>query len=226
MTVDLKVVKLLSSRLCHDLVGPAGAVHNGMELFEEMGDDAGGEALKMVSTSVEQLSARLGFFRMAFGLGGLSGRKPPLQESREMAQSYLQGSRINLDWPVDDGGELAQVISAPVIKLLLNIILVASDALPRGGTLGVTLEGMKSEQGGPAVGVAVRATGEGARLKEDLMSAMAIAPDPCPDEGLNAHNVHGFFCQRLAEELSSEVEVLSREGEVRFAVLVSEQNER
>ncbi|HJN25085.1 MAG TPA: hypothetical protein QGG18_05240, partial [Rhodospirillales bacterium] len=68
MNVDIKVVKLLSSRLCHDLAGPAGAVHNGMELVDEMGVDEGGDALKMVFTSVEQLSARLGFFRMAFGL--------------------------------------------------------------------------------------------------------------------------------------------------------------
>ena len=78
MQVDLKVVQLLSSRLCHDLVGPAGAVHNGIELYEEMGPGEGADALKMVAASVEQLSARLGFFRLAFGLGGLSGIPPPL----------------------------------------------------------------------------------------------------------------------------------------------------
>ena len=45
MNMDIKVTKLLASKLCHDLVGPTGAVHNGMELVQEMGDD-GGEALK------------------------------------------------------------------------------------------------------------------------------------------------------------------------------------
>ena len=100
MQVDLKVVQLLSSRLCHDLVGPAGAVHNGIELFQEMGPDEGAVALKMVATSVEQLSARLAFFRLAFGLGGLSGRKPPLAEARDLAQAFLEGGRITLDWPL------------------------------------------------------------------------------------------------------------------------------
>lgn len=226
MDVDIKVVKLLSSRLCHDLVGPAGAVHNGMELFEEMGGDDGGEALKMVSASVAQLSARLGFLRMAFGLGGLSGRKPPLAESRELTAAFLQGGRISLDWSDDTPDNLAQAISAPAIKLLLNMILVAADALPRGGTLGVVLADMKSEQGASSIGMAVKATGEGARLKEELLSALSATSAQGSEIELNAHNIHGFYCQRLAEEMSSEVEVSSNENEVQFAVLVPEANDR
>jgi histidine phosphotransferase ChpT len=222
MNVHINVVKLLSSRLCHDLVGPAGAVHNGMELVEEMGGDDSGDALKMVSGSVEQLSARLSFFRMAFGIGGLSGRMPPLAESRSMVEAFLQGGRTRLDWSSDEDTILAPIITPPILKLLLNMILVAIDALPRGGTLGVTLADMKTEQQNSAVGVAVKATGEGARLKDDLMSAML----PVDENDLNAHNVHGFFCQRLAAELSAQVEVLPGENEVQFAVLVPEQNER
>ncbi|MBC8269208.1 MAG: hypothetical protein H8E36_10705 [Rhodospirillaceae bacterium] len=222
MDVDIKGMKLLSSRLCHDLVGPAGAIHNGMELFEEMGTDDGGDALKMVSSSVEQLSARLSFFRLAFGLGGLSGRNPPLTESREMVGAYLQGGKIQLDWPSAEDTVLAPVVTGPVIKLLLNMVLVACDALPRGGILGVTLAEMKTEQGNPAVGVAVKASGEGARLKEDLVSALSSRSVDGDVSDLNAHNVHGFFCQRLAEEMSAEVEVLMNENEVGFAALVQQ----
>ena len=32
--IDLRVAELMASRLCHDLVGPIGAVNNGLELME------------------------------------------------------------------------------------------------------------------------------------------------------------------------------------------------
>jgi len=35
MNVDLKVAQLLASRLCHDLVGPIGAINAGLELMED-----------------------------------------------------------------------------------------------------------------------------------------------------------------------------------------------
>ena len=33
LTMDLRVMELLASRLCHDIVGPIGAVSNGIELM-------------------------------------------------------------------------------------------------------------------------------------------------------------------------------------------------
>ena len=220
MQVDLKVVQLLSSRLCHDLVGPAGAVHNGIELFQEMGPDEGAVALKMVATSVEQLSARLAFFRLAFGLGGLSGRKPPLAEARDLAQAFLEGGRITLDWPPEIGANMGQNITSPAIKILLNMILVAIDALPRGGVLTVSLASMDNPKDEPSIGMAVKASGDGARLKEDLQSALSPKSLSQAEQGLSAHNIHGFFCQRLAEQQLSKIEVSLAQDEVQFAVLV------
>lgn len=220
MQVDIKVVQLLCSRLCHDLIGPSGAVHNGMELFGEMGVEEGGEALKMVSASVAQLSARLGFFRVAFGLGGLSGRQSALSEARQLVGAYLEGGRVSLDWPAQGVDELARQPSSPAIKLLLNMILVAIDALPRGGSLGVSLAPMNDDQGNPAIGMAVNAIGQGARLKDELMKALYPTDAGATMADLNAHNVHGYFCHQLANEMMSELEVSTAENEVRFAVLV------
>ncbi len=212
MQVDIKVVQLLSSRLCHDLIGPTGAIHNGMELYEEMGGDGGGDALKMVSISVAQLSARLGFFRMAFGLGGLSGRQSAISEARQLAVGFLEGGRIKLDWPLDGEAEP----SIPVIKMLLNVILVAVDALPRGGTLSVSL----TDRGGAAIGVSVKAVGESARLKEDLRRALFPVGAAGGEPDLNAHNIHGFFCHQLVHGLAAELDVSETENEVLFVVLV------
>jgi len=224
--VDIQVVQLLCSRLCHDMVGPSGAVHNGMELYNEMDTADGADALKMVSSSVEQLSSRLAFFRMAFGLGGLTGRKPPLAESRDIIEAFLADGRVSIDWPFDEGAELAQYVSVPALKLLFNMVLVAIDALPRGGTLAVILARVNDDQDVPVIGMAVKASGDGARLKDELLSALSTKGDKGDATELNAHNVHGFFCQRLAEEQLSKLEVVSAENEVQFAVLVPERNDR
>jgi len=212
MQVDIKVVQLLSSRLCHDLIGPSGAIHNGMELYEEMGGDDGGDALKMVAASVAQLSARLGFFRMAFGLGGLSGRQSAISEARQLTAGFLEGGRIKLDWPPDGTAEP----SAAVIKMLLNVILVAIDTLPRGGTLRVSL----ADRGGAAMGLSVKAVGEGARLKEDLRQALFPVGAAGGEPDLNAHNIHGFFCYQLIHGLAAKLDVSEAENEVLFVVLV------
>ena len=51
LQVDLRAVELLASRLCHDLVGPVGAVNNGLELLEDDMDDMWAEALKLAAHS-------------------------------------------------------------------------------------------------------------------------------------------------------------------------------
>lgn len=221
MKIDMDVTRLLSSRMCHDLVGPAGAVHNGIELVEEMGGDDAGDALKMVAASVDQMSARLGFFRMAFGQGGLTGRKPPVVESHDLITNYLKGGRVNLEWPLDDKLVMTLDVPSTVLKLLFNVVLVAIDTLPRGGIIGISLARMSADQGETGVGLAVKASGDGARMKDDLMLAISTEASEAGNVDLTPHNVHGFFCQQLARELGSEVEVSSIENEVKFAAFVS-----
>jgi histidine phosphotransferase ChpT len=220
MQVDLKVVQLLSSRLCHDLVGPAGAVHNGIELLEEMSPGDGLGALKMVATSAEQLLARLAFFRLAFGLVSLSGRPPPLAEARDLAQAFLEGGRITLDWPLEICANIGQAITAPAVKLLLNMILVAIDGLPRGGVLTVSLVSVDNPQDELAIRMAVKASGAGAGLKKDLKFALSSGSESQAEQGLNAYNIHGFFCQRLAEEQLSKIDFCLAQNEVQFSVLL------
>ena len=220
MQVDLKVVQLLSSRLCHDLVGPAGAVHNGIELFEELGSGGDAGALKIVAASAEELLARLAFFRMAFGLGGLSGRHHPLAEARDMTQAFLKGRRITLDWPPEIVTNMVQVITTSAVKLLLNMILVAIDGLPRGGVLTVSLASLSNPQNEPVIGVTVKAFGAGACLKKELQLALSSQSLSQAQRGLSAHNIHGFFCQRLAEEQLSKIEFCMSQDTVQFTALI------
>src|SRR5437879_6082903 len=68
--LSLRVLELVASRICHDLVSPVGAISNGVELMQEMGEDGGAEAIALVSTSAQQASIRLKCFRLAYGAAG------------------------------------------------------------------------------------------------------------------------------------------------------------
>ena len=56
--LNAAVLELLASRICHDLISPVGAVNNGVEFLEEMGADAGAEAIQLIAHSARQASVR------------------------------------------------------------------------------------------------------------------------------------------------------------------------
>lgn len=211
VSIDLKVAQLLCSRLCHDLIGPVGAVNAGIELIGETGPGAEvpGDALALVGDSARQLNRRLAFFRVAFGLGASADGTMALAEVRKLAAELLDGGRVALDWSPEEGGE----VPAAAARLVLNMVLLGAGALPRGGGLGVRIADLPE-----GTGVAMTATGPGARLREDVAAAMA--PDVSLDE-LSAQNIHGYLAARLAGAFGIVVEVSDRAGdEVRLAALV------
>ena len=111
MQVDLRVAQLLSSRLCHDLVGPIGAVNTGLELFQE-GFDDDEKALGLVADSAGEASRRLTFFRGAFGFGAGDKGEATLNEARNLAVGLLASGKVALDWPEDADASL-QTSAAP-----------------------------------------------------------------------------------------------------------------
>lgn len=214
MTADIHLAQLLCSRLCHDLVGPAGAVNAGLELAEEGEMDA--DALDLVTSSAAEVTRRLAFFRIAFGAAGGKASAVgtlSLNEARELAAEILAGGKLELDWP--ESSHAPDSLPAGVGKVLLLMILLASDCLLRGGA--VTVHTAALPEG---MGLAVSAQGTGASLKPDL--AAALDPDASEDV-LNARNVHAFFAQQLARAEEGHIETsVEGEGEVRFMALFPE----
>ena len=212
MKIDLRVSQLLNSRLCHDVVGASGAVNAGLELLDDMGlvgADAD-SALAMTVNSAKQLSVRLAFFRMAFGSGGgKSG--PPLLAARQLAEDYLAEHNTDLDWPQAFDGVDGAEIDSDTAKLVLNLVLAAKEALPRGGTLAVRLGVV---EGG--VGVALTARGVGARLRDADKEAMKPG---FPADRLTPHTVQAHFTACLADFLGTAVEIEEKDDEVHLAVL-------
>lgn len=153
--VDL--ASLLCSRLCHDLMSPVGALNNGIELLADEHDpEMRDKCLELLADSARASANKLKFFRLAFGAGGGFAEEIDTHE----AQGALEGvfgpeRRIELGWMVGD-----EKLPKGAVKLLLNLALLAGDALVRGGRLDVGVERTDSQ-----IELVIR--GEGPRILLD-----------------------------------------------------------
>lgn len=210
--IDMRVAQLLCSRLCHDLVGPAGAVNAGLELLDEdVGADAGA-AFALMARSANLVTDRLAFFRIAFGFGGAAAVSTA--EVRRLAAAWLADSNVALDWQSEPGaGDPFSILPPAAAKLALTMVLMAVEALPRGGSLGIHLAGLDE-----GTGVALVARGQGARIKDDVKRAMA---SDVPVDELSARNIHAYYAVRLAAGLGAVVEAAEGDGdEVQLATIL------
>lgn len=187
-TASLRVATLLASRLCHDLIGPLGAVDNGLELLAEEGALAE-EALALARRSAKRAASRLRFFRYAFGAAGEDPGFGPA-EAQLLAENLLHGSEIQLSWRADGEG-----MPAGSGRLLLNLVLLGIDCLPRGGLLHILAR--------PGLFV-LDCRAPHARLSEELSAAILRTLAPAD---LTARTVVGYFAALLAIELGGRLEI-------------------
>lgn len=218
MDIDLKVAQLLVSRVCHDLAGGVSAVNAGVELIKDGGGAIDPEALSLIDGSAKQTVSRLSFFRVVFGAGGGSEYTIAITELETLSNSYLEGGRIELCWPGRDAMAQTQAQTDGLVplnagKVLLALILLSTDALPRGGKIQVGISPLNN-----AIGFALGVHGENAGLSAELEAAMSAAADPA---SLSARTVHAYFAATLVEQLKGEIEY-SRDptGEVHLAAVV------
>ena len=161
--VDL--ASLLCSRLCHDLMSPVGALNNGIELLaDETDPEMREKCLELLADSARASANKLKFFRLAFGAAGGFGEEIDTREA-EVALEGLFGPerRIELGWVVGD-----EKLPKDAVKLLLNIAMLAGDALVRGGRLDVGAERRDGE-----IELAVRAEGPRILLDPVLRETLA-----------------------------------------------------
>ncbi|HEY8014206.1 MAG TPA: histidine phosphotransferase family protein [Dongiaceae bacterium] len=186
---SLRVASLLASRLCHDLIGPLGAVDNGLELIAEEGRMAE-EALALAQRSTKRAAARLRYFRYAFGAAG-EDASFGTSEARGLAQNLLHTGEIQLTW----SGSGAEILPPGACRLLLNMILLGVDCLPRGGVIHILALPDR---------LSVDCTAPQARVTPELKAAMLLT---APLGELTARTVVGYYAALLAVELGGHLDI-------------------
>ncbi len=147
----IDLASLLCSRLCHDLLSPVGALNNGLELMaDEQDPEMRERCLELLNESARASANKLKFFRLAFGAGGGYGATIDTLEARSSLEGLFGGDKpVELGWMVT-----AESLPKDATKLLLNLALIAGDALVRGGRVDIGVE----EQGG-VIEMVIRAEG-------------------------------------------------------------------
>lgn len=184
---------LLCSRLCHDLLNPVGALNNGIELLADETDPAMREqCIGLLGDSARVSAAKLKFYRLAFGSAGGYGETLPTHEVRAAVEGMFSSGKLAIQWLVAEDN----LAKAPA-KVLLNLALIAGEALPRGGTL---MLGMEHVAG--SVDIAVR--GEGPRLTLDGDIRRALAGE-LPDADVGSRTVAAAMTRDLVSGRGGEM---------------------
>lgn len=163
-TAAIDFASLLCSRLCHDLLSPVGALNNGLELLADEHDpEMRARCLDLLNESARASANKLKFFRLAFGAAGGFGDSVDAREAKAAIEGMFgEGGRIEIGWMVEPA-----TLSKPAIKVLLNLALIAGDALVRGGRLDIG-----AEQTANGTEMVVRAEGPRLVLDPELRQAL------------------------------------------------------
>lgn len=181
----LDLAALLCSRVCHDVVGPVGAIVNGLEILEEEKEpEMRGFALELIKKSAATASARLQFCRLAFGAAGSAAASIDTGDAEQVVRG-LFGDEKALEWAV-----ARSLMPKDEVKLLLNLCLLASAAVPRGGDIRVVID-----EGGERRRVTVSAKGKNAKLSSQQLQLLAGTLDRA---SVDARSIQAFYTSLLA----------------------------
>jgi len=195
---DLELAALISSKICHDVISPVGAIYNGLEILGE-DDDPGARAYAMdvIRNVTVQASARLQFARFAFGAAGSAGAEIDLQTAHDISVGFIGDGKHKLTWSAPAG-----MLPKNQVKLLLNLIALSINALPRGGTIEVAIGADLSD---PVF--AITCTGRTARPPKYL--SQIVTGETLE---IDAMSVQAYYTHRLAENVGSKI-TIEQDGE-------------
>ena len=192
MTNAVDFASLLCSRLCHDLLSPVGALNNGIELMaDETDPEMRARCMELLAESARASANKLKFFRLAFGAAGGFADQVDTREARAAIEGLFgSDGKILLGWMVAE-----PALSKTAIKILLNLALIAGDALVRGGRLDVGAEGSE---------IVIRAEGPRLVLDSELRDALLGWTN---EEALTPRAAAAWLVHRLAKDAGGSIQV-------------------
>lgn len=204
MVSELRMAEMLCTRLCHDLTGPIGAVNNGAEFLEDEGFKMENEALQLILSSAAEAVHRLQFYRMAYGRINDAG-EACLAQKKQLVEDFFSTTKITLDWP-DSHTDAAKIsISQRMARLILNLLIIASGSLIKGGRIAVRLS--QDEEGQKRV--SIQADGDVVKVDEEMLH---ILQRHTPDPAITPKTAQLLLTLKLADEIDAQVDFALVDG--------------
>ncbi|MDZ4691784.1 histidine phosphotransferase family protein [Terricaulis sp.] len=200
MIENTKLTALVASRICHDMVEPMSAIIQGLEMIKSGDGKPDPDAVSLLDHGVGKAWAKLEFFRFAMA-GATAEGDSELEEGRAVAIKLYSVLKPELVWappPVQ--------MPRPAVRVIVNLLLIANECLPRGGTVTVTAE--KHGEGGEVI---VTAAGPRAKLREPTAAALRGGEDD-----LSGHTIQPTLTSLLARQGGVELSTRESEEKVEF----------
>lgn len=203
MIENTKLTALVASRICHDMVEPMSAIIQGLEMIKSGDGRTDPDALSLLDHGVAKAWAKLEFFRFAMA-GAMADGDSELEEGRAVALKLYSALKPELVWSAPP-----VAMPRPAVRVIVNLLLIANECLPRGGTVEVTAE--KHGEGGEVI---VTAKGPRAKLKDATAAALSGS---ATEDALSGHTIQPTLTALLARQ--GGVELSARESEEKIELI-------
>lgn len=203
MLNELNLSAFMSSKLCHDLVGPVGAINNGLELLEDDDDEeTRAYAFEIIQNSARAAAVRLEFSRLAFGSSTGLGGEIELGFAEKVARAFIEEGKHRLKWAKPVGA-----LPKDQVRLILITLTISLQAAPGGGDLEVIVGS------GASPAFTIRCKGRTARVPEGFEALLSGAPGV----EIDPRNVLPYYAGRLAASLGARLTVVKDGADAVFA---------
>lgn len=195
---------LLCARICHDLISPVGALATAVEILDdESNAEMHEDALDLVRNSSRQAGAKLRYLRLALGAGGSAPGIIGVEELKKLVSDMYKDGKASIEWATELAG-----LEKNAARSLLNLVMLAVQAIPRGGNLVISLkESTEISQ------VTLTATGPKARLDPAIAATLT---GKAPEDGFDGRTIQPFYTGLIIRELKGTIGAQIQEETVTF----------
>lgn len=199
---------LMCARICHDLVSPVGALGAALEVLgDESNADMHEDAMDLVKSSARQASHKLKYLRLAFGAGSSSPGVLSVGQLKEFVNDMYGEGKADIVWESEVEG-----VEKTHGRLLLNMVMIALQSIPRGGELAINLQ-QKSD----ASLFNLTATGPKARLYAEFERSLS---GKAPEDGFDGRTIQPFYTGMLTREMGGRIDSSIDGEKVTFTAFV------
>ncbi|MGH1422767.1 MAG: histidine phosphotransferase family protein [Hyphomonas sp.] len=193
MIDPVRLAAYVASRICHDAISPASSVKNALDMLDEPGDEEMRPIYeKHLRESAHKTAASIQYFRYAFGSAGLYTGAADLHMFKNISEEYLAGLKPSVEWDIQ-----TEHLSWSHARLLMNMLMMGVDCLPRGGVVNVRV---RDEAAGMTI--TLTCTGQRAKLKDEMA---AIVKGETPEDNFGPENIQPKFAIMVCNELNGEM---------------------